>query len=160
MIKAVHFASWGTPFGSCGSFGADDNCAIPAERLVEQLCLGRSNCTLDSGLMVTVSSRPFPGAACARTSGMSKDRQWRLGGYDERVWEGNCPVTCHNMPQNMISLVSFLVACCLVLASRLMLCLLLPSFLHLHLLFLLSFFFQAAHLVQAHMADLWSDSKS
>ena len=51
MIKAVHFASWGTPFGSCGSFGADDNCAIPAERLVERLCLGRSNCTRDSGLI-------------------------------------------------------------------------------------------------------------
>ena len=51
MIKAVRFASWGTPFGSCGSFGADDNCAVPAERLVERLCLGRSNCTLDSGLI-------------------------------------------------------------------------------------------------------------
>ena len=82
------------------------------------------------------------------------------GAYNERVWEGNRPVTCHNMPPNMVSLVSVFVAGCLVLASRLMLCLLLPSLLLLLLLLLLSDFFQAAHLVQAHMADLWSDSKS
>ena len=46
VVKAVRFASWGTPFGSCGSFGADDRCAVSAVRLVERRCLGRANCTV------------------------------------------------------------------------------------------------------------------
>ncbi|KAL7002544.1 hypothetical protein U1Q18_003695 [Sarracenia purpurea var. burkii] len=45
-IKVIEFASFGDPFGACGSF-AEGNCTSPnSKKIVEQHCLGKNSCSI------------------------------------------------------------------------------------------------------------------
>ncbi|XP_030524028.2 beta-galactosidase 13-like [Rhodamnia argentea] len=52
-IVQVEFASYGNPFGSCGSYSLGNCSAAESQKVVEQRCLGRSKCS------VTVEQKNF-----------------------------------------------------------------------------------------------------
>src|SRR5690348_7797583 len=46
VIKAVSFASYGTPGGACGGFTADGCNAPEATTVLSTACMGKASCTL------------------------------------------------------------------------------------------------------------------
>ncbi|CAL5402278.1 unnamed protein product [Camellia sinensis] len=45
-VKVVDFASFGDPFGACGSYG-EGNCTSPnSKKIVEEYCLGKNSCAI------------------------------------------------------------------------------------------------------------------
>ncbi|XP_015581880.2 beta-galactosidase 13-like [Ricinus communis] len=45
-IVSVEFASWGDPYGSCGSFALGNCTSSVSEQVVEQYCLGKAACDI------------------------------------------------------------------------------------------------------------------